>query len=233
MDEAVARLHAEHGETVYVRRFLSTQPDLIYQEDLTRTEEVFRTIGVVQRNPGRRVLERHGRELPVDLLVTFGFNDLNAAVSNIGNQDLAITRILEGYHLVYKGVRHQVVQVEQTKVQTGADGPGAGECAPCPDLPATLPDPISDTDGQVAVCAFMHVDAELCADFIQLHVLAIIQRESDLPDIHHTEQEQPDQPEIVDGVIDVVGDAGQIFIVGTLVVAQHGQILASASVNVG
>lgn len=74
MDEAVARLHAENGETVYVRRFLSTQPDLIYQEDLTRTEEVFRVIGVVQRNPNRRVLERHGRDLPVDLLVTFDFD---------------------------------------------------------------------------------------------------------------------------------------------------------------
>jgi hypothetical protein len=205
MDEAVARLHAEHGETVYVRRFLSTQPDPIYQEDLTRTEEVFRTIGVVQRNPGRRVLEQFGRELPVGLLVTFAFDDLNAAVSNIGNQDLAITRILEGYHLVYKGVRHQVVQVEQTKVQTGADGSGSGigECAPCPELPTTLPDPISDTDGQVAVCAFMNVDADICADFIQLHVLATIQREPDLVDIHHTELEQPDQPEVISGSIGV------------------------------
>jgi len=203
MDEAVARLHAEYGETVYVRRFLSTQPDPIYQEDLTRTEEVFRTIGVVQRNPGRRILERFGRELPVDLLVTFGFDDLNAAVSNIGNQDLAITRILEGYHLVHKGVRHQVVQVEETKVQTGVDGSGAGECAPCPGLDAVLPDSIADDAGQVAICAFMNVDAELRADFIQLHVLAIIQREADLPTISHTEAEQPDQPEVVSGSIGV------------------------------
>jgi len=203
MDEAVARLHAETGETVYVRRFLSTQPDLVYQEDLTRTEEVFRTIGVVQRNPGRRILARFGRELPVDLLVTFAFIDLDEAVSDIGNQDLAITRILEGYHLVYKRRRYQVVQVEETKVQTGADGSGAGECAPCPELDAVLPQSIADDAGQVAVCAFMNVDAELCANFIQLHVLAVIQHEADLPIISHTEQEQPDQPEVVSGSIGV------------------------------
>lgn len=203
MDEAVARLHAEHGETVYVRRFLSTQPDTIYQEDLTRTEEVFRTIGVVQRNPGRRILERFGRELPVDLLVTFAFDDLNAAVSNIGNQNLAITRILEGYHLVYKGVRYQVVQVEQTKVQTGADGAGAGECAPCPEIPATLPQSIASDAGQVFTCAFVSVDAEICADFIQLHVLAVIEREANLPITSHTEVEQPDQPEVISGSIGV------------------------------
>lgn len=79
----------------------------------------------------------------------------------------------------------------------------------------------------------MNVDAEICADFIQLHVLAVIQRESDLPDIRHTEQEQPDQPEIISAVIDAVGEIGQIFVVGTIVVEQHGQILANASVNVG
>lgn len=203
MDEAVARLHAETGETVYVRRFLSTQPDLVYQEDLTRTEEVFRTIGVVQRNPGRRILARFGRELPVDLLVTFAFIDLDEAVSDIGNQDLAITRILEGYHLVYKGRRYQVVQVEETKVQTGADGSGAGECAPCPELDAVLPQSIADDVGQVAVCAFMNVDAELCANFIQLHALAVIQREADLPITSHTEIEQPDQPEVISGAVGV------------------------------
>lgn len=203
MDEAVARLHAENGETVYVRRFLSTQPDLIYQEDLTRTEEVFRVIGVVQRNPNRRVLERHGRDLPVDLLVTFAFLDLNEAVSNIGNQDLAITRILEGYHLVFKERRYQVVQVEETKVQTGPDGPGAGECAPCPQPDPSCPPNIADDVGQVSVCAFINVDAEICADFIQLHVLAVIQREADRAPVQHTEQEQPDQPEVLTGSVEV------------------------------
>ena len=203
MDEAVARLHAENGETVYVRRFLSTLPDLIYQEDLTRTEEVFRTIGVVQRNPNRRVLERFGRELPVDLLVTFSFTDLNEAVSNLGNQDLAITRILEGYYLVYKGIRHQVVQVEQIRVVTGPDGPGGGsECAPCPQ-PEFLPPSIADDVGQVTVCAFLNVDAEICAEFIQLHVLAVIQHEANTEPVRHTEQEQPDQPEVLSASIGV------------------------------
>ena len=115
-DNAIQKLHAQHGETVYVLQVAANDSeDTEYQENIRLTENIFRLLGIVQRNPAPRTLLKFGRKEPVDLLLTFCNLQLqNAALqSGVSPSVWTPTGITphQGDHVMYQGVRHQIVQV--------------------------------------------------------------------------------------------------------------------------
>jgi carbohydrate binding protein with CBM4/9 domain len=104
VDEAVAQIHGHFGETVYVRRLSSSDPDDTYSEDMTRVEAEFRLLAVVNVDVPRRTLDRFGVVTPVDLMVTFA-KDL---MDEVGLDYLHINDVI-----IWRGRRHTVVQVNE------------------------------------------------------------------------------------------------------------------------
>lgn len=129
-DSSIQRLHALHGETVYVTQVTTNDSvDTEYQENIRLTENIFRLLAIVQRNPDKRVLLKFGRKEPVDLLLTFCNSQLqNAALqqSVVGQWVPTGITLRQGDHVMYQGVRHTIVQVGsiiKTPTQWGEDVP--------------------------------------------------------------------------------------------------------------
>ena len=129
VDEAVARIHAQHGETVYVRRLLPSGPDDLYAEDLSRMEAAYRVIGVVLLNPAERLLKKFGQALPCDALITFAYNNISVALDGLGNLfppgDNGLY-IQPGFVLQHRGIRYTVVKVPELKVPINYQDDGGG-----------------------------------------------------------------------------------------------------------